>query len=186
MTPIPRHPPPGGPLEKTSGDLPALVERTRGLQPWRRVFHACVGMVLAWLPLALGLPRGALLGALATLLALLLAADLVRLMAPGLNALFFASFPSLASPREAERLASSTWYVLGVLLVYALFPVRVAVPAILVLALADPAASALGRLVGRGGWGRGRWRGAWCSSRSHLRCWGRRWGGARQRRWRWG
>lgn len=121
--------------------------RGRGLQPWRRLLHALSGILLAWLPAAAGLSRPAVVGLLGGFLLLLLAADVVRLRAPRVNALFFSLFPSMASPREEERLASSTWYVLGALIVYALFPSHVAAPAILVLALADPAASVLGRLL---------------------------------------
>lgn len=141
--------------EEGAAALAALVARTRGLQPWRRVFHVGNGIVLAWLPAASGLSRPAVLGALAGLLLVLLAADVARLRRPGLNALFFGLFPSLASPREVGRVASSTWFVLGVLLAYAVFPWHVAVPAILVLAVADPAASVLGRLLGRRRVGKG-------------------------------
>lgn len=131
-----------------SGDLQDLVRRTEGLQPWRRLFHAANGVALAWLPGALEVPPPTLIGVLAAVLVILLSGDLVRLRVPDLNAAFFSLFRPLASPREADRVASSTWYVLGVLLAYALFPWDVAVAAILVLALADPAASTLGRLAG--------------------------------------
>lgn len=126
-----------------------------GLQPWRRLFHAGSGLILATLPVAWGLSRAWSVALLSGLFVVLLAADVVRLRTPRLNALFFSLFPSLASPREVARMASSTWYVLGVLCVYALFPWHVAVPAILVLALADPAASALGRIAGRRRVGKG-------------------------------
>lgn len=63
--------------------------------------------------------------------------------------LFFRLFRALASPREAGGLASSTWYVAGVLLTLVLFPPGPALAGILVLALADPAASYVGRRWGR-------------------------------------
>lgn len=126
-----------------------------GVQPWRRLFHAGSGVVLATLPVAAGLSRTWVLALLSGLLLVLLAADVLRLRTPRINALFFSLFPSMASPREAARVASSTWYVLGVLCVYALFSWHVAVPAILVLALADPAASTLGRIAGRRRLGKG-------------------------------
>ena len=97
----------------------------------------------------LGLERRGLLLILSSLLVVLLAFDLARLRVPRVNALFFKLFPSLVSSREAKRAASSTWYVCGVVLAYALFPARIAVPAIVVLALADPMASIVGRLWGR-------------------------------------
>jgi dolichol kinase len=124
-----------------------LVGRTAGMQPWRRVFHAANGAMLAYGPGALGLSRFQTVLALAALTMILLAADVARLRAPDLNMLFFRAFPSLVSPREAAKIASSTWYVVGALLVWAFFPAPVAMASILVLALADPSASVLGRLV---------------------------------------
>ena len=79
---------------------------------------------------------------------------------PALNRFAYRVLRPLISPREATGLASSTWYAVGALATYAFFPVRVAVPAILVLALADPAASVVGRLRGRRKIGKGSWAGA--------------------------
>ena len=141
-------------------ELAPLVERTRGLQPWRRLFHAANGVAVALLPGALGLGRAPVLWVLGLLLVVVLAADVARLRVTRLNALFFRMFPALASPREAVGLASSTWYLVGVFLTYALFPMRVAVPGILVLALADPAAGTLGRLYGKRRLGHGTWVGS--------------------------
>lgn len=106
-------------------------------------------------PWVLGLERGMTVLLLSALLLVALAIDVVRLRAPEVNELFFRAFSRLASPREEEHLASSTWYLAGVLLTWAIFPARVATTAILVLALADPSASVLGRLVGRHPVGKG-------------------------------
>ena len=141
-------------------ELAPLVERTRGLQPWRRAFHAANGVAVALLPEAIGLGRGPVLVVLGILLVAVVAADIVRLRDTRLNTLFFRMFPALASPREAVGIASSTWYLVGVFLTYALFPMRVAVPGILVLALADPAAGTLGRLYGKRRLGHGTWVGS--------------------------
>ena len=141
-------------------ELTPLVERTRGLQPWRRVFHAATGVTLALLPRALGLQKPAVVLVLGILLVAVLAADFARLRVTALNALFFRMFPALASPREAVGIASSTWYLVGAFLTYALFPMRVAVPGILVLAFADPAAGTFGRLYGRRRLGHGTWVGS--------------------------
>jgi dolichol kinase len=141
-------------------ELAQLVERTRGLQPWRRAFHAANGVAVALLPEAIGLGRGPVLGVLGILLVVVVAADIARLRDTRLNALFFRMFPAFASPREAVGIASSTWYLVGVFLTYALFPMRVAVPGILVLALADPAAGTLGRLFGKRRLGHGTWVGS--------------------------
>lgn len=126
-----------------------LVETTRGPQPWRRVFHALNGVVVGlglWL---VAPPRELLLGLLAGVVLLLLLVDVARLAFPWMNLLFFRFFRVLASPREAGGVASSTWYMAGILVVVTLFPLSLAVPAVLVLALADPAASYLGRRFGR-------------------------------------
>lgn len=138
---------------------PTRAERLRGVQPWRRVFHAGNALLVAFLPPVLGLGRWTVAGVLAALLVGLLAFDFARLRSPELNALFFRLFPSLASDRERTHVASSSWYALGLILVLALFPWEIAVPAILVLGLADPAASTVGRIWGRRRIGKGTWLG---------------------------
>jgi dolichol kinase len=135
-------PPPADPLRP-------LVDRTEGLQPWRRVFHALTGCsVAAWLSFSGASWKTHLLlfGAGVSLLFL---GDLLRLRVPALNRAFFRAFRPLASPREAGGIASSTWYLLGCWLAIALFPVDIAIPSILVLALADPLASYVGRRWGK-------------------------------------
>ena len=127
----------------------------RGVQPWRRLFHAGNGLVVAFFPPVLGLGKRELLLILGGLLVVLLAFDIARLRVPSINSFFFKLFPSLVSPREAKQAASSTWYAGGVLLAYAFFPARIAVPAIVVLALADPMASIVGRIWGRRRMGNG-------------------------------
>jgi dolichol kinase len=126
-----------------------LVEQTAGAQPWRRVFHALNGSVIAAALTFLPLSRGLALWILGVGLVALITLDVVRLRFPTANALFFARFRRLVSPREARGFASSTWYTLGALLTVAIFPRQVAVSGILVLAFADPLASYLGRRWGR-------------------------------------
>ncbi len=129
--------------------LDPLVDQTRGLQPWRRLFHAASGLIIAGVLVAVDPAWTVAVGVLALLTAGCLVGDLVRLRVPSLNRLFFRVFRRLASPREAEGLASSTWYMLGVLASVAVFPREIAISAVLVLALADPAASYAGRRWGR-------------------------------------
>lgn len=136
-------------------ELRALVEETRGARPWRRFLHAAGGIVLVVVVETGTFDRPELLGVLVGLLALLVTLDVVRLRDPRLNVLFFRSFRSLVSPREARGPASSTWYVAGGLLSLLLFGTDAAVAGILVLALADPAASVVGRRWGRVPVGRG-------------------------------
>ena len=130
-------------------DLDQLLERTTGLQPWRRLFHMTSGVAVSVILLRGYVPEGLALVILGAVLALMLGLDLVRLRHPETNRLFFLVFHRLASPREARGLASSTWYVMGIFLTLAIFPLEIAVAAILVLALADPLASYLGRRLGK-------------------------------------
>lgn len=137
-----------------------LVAETEGLQPWRRLFHAANGVLVV---LALTtLPVETWLALIILGAALLVAAlmDVLRLASPALNRLFFRAFSSLASPREAEGVASSTWYVAGMLLALLLFPRPWALGGILVLALADPAAGFVGRSLGTRTFGAGTWEGS--------------------------
>ena len=130
-------------------ELEILVERTRGLQPWRRLYHAANGVAVAVALSWLDLSRPVAVAILGGVALLLLASDLLRLLYAPANALFFRVFRRLASPREVARLASSTWYALGLAVTVLLFPREQAVSGILVLALADPTGSYLGRRWGQ-------------------------------------
>lgn len=141
-------------------DLSELIAETEGLQPWRRVFHASNGIVLALGPGALGLSPMQAAALLGLASGLLLFVDLARLRWPAANLLFFRAFRKLASPREAEGIASSTWYAIGACLAWWWFPPPIAVASILVLGLADPSASVFGRLYGRRRLGKGTVEGA--------------------------
>lgn len=85
---------------------------------------------------------------LSTVAVALLGLDLIRLRHTRANLLFFRLFPALASPREAAGIASSTWYMVGIALALWVAPVPAVVSGIVVLALADPAASYYGRRWG--------------------------------------
>lgn len=136
-----------------------LVRRTKGVQPWRKLFHAVNGVSIVLALTILPIPTWTAVAFLGAVLALLAVMDGVRLTDRGLNRRFFRTFSPLASPREARGVASSTWYALGVVLTLLLFPRQEALAGILVLALADPAAGVVGRVWGRHRLGRGTWEG---------------------------
>ncbi len=146
---MPGPPTPGPP------SLDALVARTEGLQPWRRVFHATNGVLLVSVLVVVDPPWRWTVAALGALTVVLFLADWLRFQVPSLNRLFFRLLRPFASPREARGVASSTWYMAGCFLALALFPREVAIPGILVLALADPVASYTGRRWGRRPFGTG-------------------------------
>jgi dolichol kinase len=138
-------------------DIPfkELVRRTDGVQPWRRIFHAANGIVIVLALTTVPIGHWTALGLLGAALVVMALMDWVRMGNPQLNHLFFRTFPSLVSPREASKVASSTWYALGVVLALLLFPRQEALAGILVLALADPAAGLVGRRWGRWPFGAG-------------------------------
>jgi dolichol kinase len=132
-----------------SAALDALVARTAGPQPWRKAFHAFNAVWVTGLIWWLDLSNAVVVSVLGALVAVMLAADFLRLRVPAANELFFRAFGALASPREARAIASSTWYAVGLLATFALFPREVAISSVLVMGLADPVAGYLGRRFGR-------------------------------------
>jgi dolichol kinase len=139
--------------------LEELVERTGGMQPFRRLLHFGAGLLVVLAVTVGQVPRQIVVGVLSILFGLSLAADLLRLRWSQANRAFFRAFVALASPREAGKIASSTWYVLGVLLVFAFFPERIALASTLILAVADPVGNLVGRTVGTRSFGTGTWEG---------------------------
>lgn len=139
-----------GPFTDSSPEsLDELVSQTRGLQPWRKAFHAFSGLVIAGGVTFLDLTRAQAMMILGGVGIVLLASDLVRLKSRRMNEIFFRSFRHLASAREATGLASSTWYAFGALVAFATVPRPEAVSGLLVLGLADPVASVIGQRYGR-------------------------------------
>jgi dolichol kinase len=134
--------------------LEELAGRTEGLQPWRRLSHVVCGAGIALVVYTLepqSVPARWLLGGL---LGITFLADACRLRSDELNRFVFRTFGALMCPREARRL-SLTWFLLGVFLTVWFPGEGIAVAAILVLSVADPAASVVGRLWGRHRLGKG-------------------------------
>ena len=142
-----------------SAELAAAVQRTKGLQPCRRLFHTgsvlAIGVLVSLAGAESTLARAMIGGALAAALVV----DWIRLRFVVANITFFRVFSGLASPREAANLASSTWFLIGALAVLVIAPPRFFFPTMLAFAFADPAASVLGRLWGRRRLGTGTWEG---------------------------
>lgn len=128
--------------------LDELIAQTDGPQPWRKAFHAFNAVVIAVALEFLAPSRSWGAAALLAVTATLLIADAARLMNRRANELFFKSLRYLASPREANRIASSTWYGMGMLVAVVVFPLEAAVSGVLVLGLCDPAAAYVGRRFG--------------------------------------
>lgn len=136
--------PAGGPADRP-GPLPS---RTAPHEEWRRAVHAASGLLG---PLALGFGRPTagltLFGALA-LVALLL--EIGRRVSPAVNRGVEAVGGPLFRPEESRGVTGPTALAVGYLASWCLFAPRVAAVAIVVGALADPAAAMVGRRYGQG------------------------------------
>ncbi|MEJ2503106.1 MAG: hypothetical protein P8177_07265 [Gemmatimonadota bacterium] len=128
--------------------------RTEGLQPWRRVFHLVGGLGVAWLVYALTPHAAATRWIFGAVLAIALLGDVLRLRAELVNRFILRTFRGLLRPREADTLSLS-WYMLGVFLVLWVPDGARAVPALLVLAVADPVAGLVGEVWGSHAIGQG-------------------------------
>ena len=129
--------------------LAELVEGTTGIQTGRRIVHATTGTVIFLAITQIELTKSLAVTSLTVIFLALLSSDLLRLRLPQLNILFFRVFQLLVSPRESQKIASSTSYILCALLAILLFPLPAALSGILVLAYADPTASYFGRRWGK-------------------------------------
>ena len=128
-------------------DFDALVESTANSHNMRSLFHATNASLLIIGALAFRNRPDVLISMLVVLLGVLLVIDAARLWSPAMNYRFFKYFRRIATPRDRDRPASSTWYLLGVLLTLILFPLRPAIAAIAVLGYADPIAKQVGRRI---------------------------------------
>ncbi len=120
-----------------------------GVQPWRRLLHVGCGVALVVAHEVIG-PGSLLLAitlAVATALGFLL--DWLRLANRAVNRAVFKHLAWIVSPREADGIASSTWFLAGALSVLLIAPEHLFRPAMLVLALSDPAACIVGKMWGR-------------------------------------
>jgi len=140
-------------------DFESAVRNTEGVQPWRRLFHSGGGLAMIGLAHFAGADSAVMLAIVGAGAGVALILDVVRLRLEAANTVFFRVFAALASPREAEKIASSTWFLIGALILLLFAPPGLFIPAMLVLAFADPAASVVGRLWGRRRLGKGTWEG---------------------------
>lgn len=134
--------------------LDQLVRRTDGLQPWRRVFHLVGGLLVAWLVHTLSPESPATRWIIGSILCAAALGDSLRLRAEAVNRMIFRTFGALLRPHEVES-PSLSWYMLGVFLVLWVPDRTVVVPALLVLAVADPVAGVVGRTWGSHALGKG-------------------------------
>jgi dolichol kinase len=116
---------------------------------WRWLLHASYGVAVTLALLGLAPGRWVAVSALCIVLAAQVAVEWLRLRYEAVNRLFMAAFRRLVLRSEVATVASSTWYTAGAIVALAVLPREAALSGILILALADPAASLVGQRWGR-------------------------------------
>ena len=114
---------------------------------WRGAFHTAGGLAIALA--AHLLPRLVLLTALGALTVLFLAFEVVRLRASKVNSWFFTYFRLLLREEEMSRPTGASYVLIAAVVAFLAFPIELAILAVLFLAVGDPAATFVGRYVGR-------------------------------------
>lgn len=108
----------------------------------RGAFHAFIGSALG---LALFFsPQVAVVVGLAAVTAIFLSFEVMRLGLPSLNRWFVRWFAPLLRREEGTGLTTSSYFLAGCMITVLAVPKHIAVPAILFVALGDPAATAIG------------------------------------------
>lgn len=137
-----------GTLRDHHGDDVGAQRRVKPHNLRRSLFHA--GSGLAWAMAYHLLERWQMLLALAFFLVIFVIDDVMRRWFPDRRGRFAVTvFRLLSRPSESAKIASSTWYTVGMILGVLTLPPHAFLTGLLVLALADPCAALVGRRFGR-------------------------------------
>lgn len=112
----------------------------------RKIYHLGGGVFLIGTYALLGRPWG--LATLGGIFFFATALDFARLRSKSLNEFFFRHFSKFLRESEKGKLSGTPWYVLGVLCAATLYPLPVAVYAVMFLACGDVAATTVGERWG--------------------------------------
>ncbi|MEE2758254.1 MAG: hypothetical protein VYA30_16460 [Myxococcota bacterium] len=116
---------------------------------WRNLFHAAMGITGAFVYEYLTITRSATLIALGVLLVIYVFLDQIRRLDPRLNEIVYRKlFGLISRPREQYQTPAGIWYVVGLMSAVAIAEQTHAQIAAIVLGLADPAASLVGKKWG--------------------------------------
>lgn len=137
--------------EKVAVHLKPLAVPVPSLRPTnykRNLFHVACGTI-ALIILQHLLSRVAILWVASTAAVLVVLAETSRRYSPGVNEAMMKVFAPIAHPHEHHRINSASWYTIAIFGLAWFASTMAASIALLVLALADPAAGIIGRRFGR-------------------------------------
>ena len=115
----------------------------------RNLFHVAAAAVIVLLVEYALQTKALMVGAAAAAAAAAWALELGRRYSAGFNRLLMRLFGPVAHPHEHHQINSATWYATSLVALAALFQPVVAVVALVVLGVGDPAAALVGRRWGR-------------------------------------
>jgi len=113
----------------------------------RGLFHLFGALIVP--VAALFLPRTVLLISLGVVTFIVVAFELIRLRAPGINRWFLSVFKPLLRREEASRLTGTSYILVASLIAFLVFPRDIAVVALVFLAVGDAMATIVGKQVGK-------------------------------------
>ncbi|MEZ4268308.1 MAG: SEC59/DGK1/VTE5 family protein [Myxococcota bacterium] len=138
-----------GELAGRLGSLEIEVPKLRPTNIKRSLVHALSG-VLALVSIQFFMNRTGLIVTAGSLTLLAAFLEIGRRISPAMNAALMRGLGPIAHPHEYTRVNSATWYASSLLILSITIPDLVSASvAVLVLALADPAAATVGRRFGR-------------------------------------
>lgn len=128
---------PPTPIQKVDWEVP------------RKVLHSSIGFLTLYLYYSNRSPRPIVVNLGIALVAVIAPADVIRLHSSRFERIYERCLGFLMRESEKKSTNGVIWYILGVVIVLALFPLDIAVVSILILSWADTNASTFGRLWGR-------------------------------------
>jgi len=114
-----------------------------------RKFLHTFGSLIGWIYLFAPLSKSTTVFILLCLLILLITIEQVRKKFPSVNVLFIRYFGFMMRQKERDKVSGATYFLIGTLLVIALFPKNIAVAAIFYLSYGDTMAAMIGINFGK-------------------------------------
>ncbi|MBI1908852.1 MAG: hypothetical protein HYS22_01615 [Deltaproteobacteria bacterium] len=121
----------------------------RILQWRRKLVHITLGLSFLWLFVYSGWPRSVIWGITGPFILWAFSLELIRHLNPRVNRWVFRVFGSIMREGENEKVNAAVFYILSMGIVYFVFPVEVAMLALLFIAVGDPIAGIVGIHWGR-------------------------------------